>query len=53
MWKKYNINVILFVCILAGCKNVKNDADTLYYGGPILTMEDTIPQVEALAVKDG
>lgn len=53
MWKKYNINVILFVCILAGCKNVKNDADILYYGGPILTMEDTIPQVEALAVKDG
>lgn len=53
MWKKYNINVILFVCILAGCQNVKNDADTLYYGGPILTMEDTIPQVEALAVKDG
>ncbi|MGJ1322536.1 amidohydrolase [Sphingobacterium faecium] len=53
MGKKYNINVILFVCILAGCKNVKNDADTLYYGGPILTMEDTIPQVEALAVKDG
>lgn len=53
MWKKYNVNVILFVCILAGCKNVKNDADTLYYGGPILTMEDTIPQVEALAVKDG
>jgi predicted amidohydrolase YtcJ len=53
MWKKYNINVILFVCILASCKNVKNDADTLYYGGSILTMEDTIPQVEALAVKDG
>lgn len=53
MWKKYNISLILFTLIITSCKNEKNDADILYYGGPILTMEDDNPQVEALAVKDG
>jgi predicted amidohydrolase YtcJ len=28
-------------------------ADTIYSGGPILTMDDTRPRVEALAVKSG
>lgn len=53
MWKKYNINIIFFALIITGCKSTKNDADILYYGGPILTMEDGNPQVEALAIKDG
>lgn len=53
MWKKYNINIILLALIITGCKSTKNDADILYYGGPILTMEDGNPQVEALAIKDG
>lgn len=53
MWKKYNISVIVLVLVITSCKNAKNDADTLYYGGPILTMEDSNPQVEALAIKDG
>lgn len=29
------------------------DADTLYFGGPILTMNDAAPRAEALAVKNG
>lgn len=53
MWKKYNISLIFFALIITGCKSTKNDADILYYGGPILTMEDGNPQVEALAIKDG
>jgi hypothetical protein len=28
-------------------------ADTIYFGGPILTMDDTAPRAEAVAVKDG
>ncbi len=28
-------------------------AEILYFGGPIITMEDSSPQVEAVAVKDG
>ena len=28
-------------------------ADTLYYGGPIVTVDDALPSVEAVAVKDG
>lgn len=28
-------------------------ADTIYSGGPILTMEDTLPRAEAVAVRDG
>jgi predicted amidohydrolase YtcJ len=28
-------------------------ADTIYYGGPIVTVNDTRPTVEAVAVKDG
>ena len=28
-------------------------ADTLYYGGPIVTVDDELPSVEAVAVKDG
>ncbi|UIR55622.1 amidohydrolase [Sphingobacterium sp. SRCM116780] len=53
MWKHYNSKLILFLLILTSCKNVKEKADIIYYGGPILTMEDRTPQVEALAVKDG
>ncbi|MEH6563924.1 MAG: amidohydrolase [Halopseudomonas sp.] len=32
---------------------VDNPADTIFYGGPILTMDDTYPDVEAVAVDDG
>ncbi|MGL6313294.1 amidohydrolase [Vibrio sp. WXL103] len=29
------------------------DADAIYFGGDILTMDDTMPKVEAVAIKDG
>ncbi|MDH6253603.1 putative amidohydrolase YtcJ [Chryseobacterium sp. H1D6B] len=42
----------LFIC---SCQNrlPKEKADTLYFGGTILTMEDKPAQVEAVAVKNG
>lgn len=53
MLKLHNLKIILLLLVITSCKNAKNDADTLYYGGPILTMEDDNPQVEAIAIKDG
>ncbi|MDH5828384.1 amidohydrolase [Sphingobacterium faecium] len=53
MLKLHNLKIILLFLVITSCKNAKNDADTLYYGGPILTMEDDNPQVEAIAIKDG
>lgn len=44
-------NVLLLTTI--GCSSSPNQGDTIYYGGPILTMEDSRPEVEALVVKDG
>lgn len=41
------------VALLTGCGNQKPVADTIYFGGPILTMEDSLPQAEALAVAGG
>jgi predicted amidohydrolase YtcJ len=42
---------------VGGCKEEgpapANRADTIYYGGPILTMNDDQPRAEAVAVKDG
>ena len=43
---------------LAGCasrrtKTVVKPAELIYYGGPILTMNDAQPQVEAVAVNAG
>ncbi|MEG2976300.1 MAG: amidohydrolase, partial [Comamonas sp.] len=39
---------------LAGCASSKSaavkPADAIYFGGPILTMNDAQPQVEAVAV---
>lgn len=34
-------------------KMPQEKAEILYFGGPIITMEDSSPQVEAVAVKDG
>jgi predicted amidohydrolase YtcJ len=41
--------------IAAGCNSVSSDqaADTIYYGGEIVTVNDAQPNAEALAVKDG
>jgi len=39
---------------LAGAAaHAQETADSIYFGGPILTMEDEAPRVEAVAVKDG
>lgn len=50
---KYFLKYILLFLIITSCHDVKNEADKIFYGGPILTMEDDYPQVEALAVKEG
>jgi predicted amidohydrolase YtcJ len=40
--------------MLEGCKsNPANPADVIYFGGPIVTVNDTQPNAEAVAVKDG
>lgn len=44
-------NVLLLATI--GCNSSSKEGDTIYFGGPILTMEDSRPEVEALVVKDG
>ena len=38
---------------LPGLANAQDVADTIYSGGPILTINDGQPKVEAVAVKDG
>lgn len=49
---KYLIGLaVLFV--LVSCKSVQHRADMIFYGGTILTMEDDLPEAEALAVKEG
>ncbi|MFV0513374.1 MAG: amidohydrolase [Jhaorihella sp.] len=39
--------------LLGGTAAAQEVADTIYTGGPILTIDDTQPKVEAIAVKDG
>ncbi len=39
--------------VLAGAASAQDLAETIYLGGPILTMEDATPRVEAVAVADG
>ncbi|MEO0820633.1 MAG: amidohydrolase [Pseudomonadota bacterium] len=39
--------------ILAGAARAEDMANTIYAGGPILTMQDAAPKVEAVAVKNG
>ncbi|WP_119080924.1 amidohydrolase [Chitinophaga alhagiae] len=45
----------LLPVLLLGCQSGKdkNAADVIYAGGPVLTMENAAPTVEAVAVKDG
>ncbi len=45
---------LLFALTLFGCgTDTREVADTIYCGGPILTIDDTQPIVEAVAVRDG
>jgi hypothetical protein len=44
------------LCITTGCKNspdAAQTADTIYFGGQIVTVNDAQPNVEAVAIKDG
>ncbi|WP_246254521.1 amidohydrolase [Pedobacter foliorum] len=46
---------LLFTILLLSCnsKSTTDKGDAIYYGGSILTMEDTDPTVEAVVVKAG
>jgi predicted amidohydrolase YtcJ len=44
--------IILFPC-LVGVSFAQESADTIYSGGPILTINDKSPRAEAVAVKNG
>lgn len=50
-----SIFYFVLVMILHGCANNahKDIGDSIYFGGTILTMEDTAPTVEAVVVKEG
>jgi len=43
------------MALTAGCSSRGKDdaADTIYHGGPIVTVDDANPSVEAVAVRDG
>lgn len=45
--------VSLVMCAFVPGALAQEHADKLYFGGPILTMEDEQPRVEAVAVKEG
>ena len=40
-------------CSLACNGSAEEIADTIYFGGPVLTMNDELPRAEAVAVRDG
>ena len=48
-------NLILAVgmALAAGNSSAQDMADTIYSGGPILTIDDAAPTAEAVAVADG
>lgn len=50
------MKILLYLSIsalfISGCQAQKS-AESLYFGGTILTMEDSSPQIEALIVKNG
>ncbi len=54
-----SLALLAAVCVVSGCSGSAGDpapaimADAIYYGGPILTMNDAAPRAGALAVKDG
>ncbi|SDI26565.1 amidohydrolase [Aliiruegeria lutimaris] len=49
------ITILSTLAVLASLASAQSQevADTIYEGGPILTMNDAAPRAEALAVKDG
>ncbi len=52
--KLHFLIIIFFFYLLQGCKeNQKNYADTIYLNGTMLTMNDVLREVEAVAVGEG
>ncbi|MBO6183515.1 MAG: amidohydrolase [Chryseobacterium sp.] len=49
---KILLYISISALIISSCQTQKS-ADSFYFGGTILTMEDTSPQVEAVVVKNG
>ena len=45
--------LILGIAVSASIASAQEAADTIYTGGPILTIDDTSPTAEAVAVRDG
>jgi predicted amidohydrolase YtcJ len=45
--------VVMALSFLTSLANAQEIADTIYSGGPILTINDSAPNAEAVAVKDG
>ena len=53
--------LVICLCALAGCSDSNESAprpsataaDTIYFGGPVITMDDLQPTAEAVAVLDG
>src|SRR5271154_487486 len=46
----------ILLCAGVGCNsgpNAASTADSIYFGGPIVTVNDAQPNAEAVAVKDG
>lgn len=49
--KLFIISTVAFTTLTSNV--FAQDADTIYKGGTILTMDDAAPRIEAVAVKDG
>ena len=48
------INSLLVICFLLSTSAfASNEAEIIYFGGPILTMDEHQPSAEAVAVTDG
>jgi len=48
--------VVCLLCsltLLGGTPTLAQQADTIYHGGPIITIDDRQPTAEAVGVKDG
>lgn len=56
MRKGWNAGLVAIAAVVAGCAEDSESvvvADTVYRGGPILTMDDERPRADAIAVRDG
>jgi predicted amidohydrolase YtcJ len=52
-FKKYITAITLVIITSCSPNTPAIEADTIFFGGPILTMDNALEQVDAVAVKDG